>query len=62
MDSHNIAICNDKTVNTVQPPPAEPNEVSAIETFAKLSSTNTQTNIDQPSNRQTITNSHNDNN
>ena len=35
-DSHNIAICNDKTVHMVQLPPAKPNEANAIETFARL--------------------------
>ena len=50
-----------KTVNIVQLPPAEPNEVNAIKTFARLSTANRQTHIDQPTNRQSITNSHNNN-
>ena len=49
MDSHNIAICNDGLVNMVQLPSAESNEANAIKTFARLSNTNSQTNIDQPS-------------
>ena len=56
MDGHNIAICNGKTFNMVQLPP---NEANAIETSARLSTTDSQTNIDQPSNGQPITNSHN---
>ena len=34
MESHNIMICNDKTVNMVQLTPAEPPEANAIKTFA----------------------------
>ena len=59
MYSHNITICNEKTVYLVQLPPAEPNEANAIETFAKLSITNSQPIIDQLTNGQPITNSHN---
>ena len=54
-ESHNIMICNDKTVNMVQLPPAEPPEANAIETFAMLTSINSNTKIDQITNN---TNSH----
>ena len=47
MESHNIIICNDKTVNMVQLPPAEPPEANAIETFARLTTIKSNTNIDQ---------------
>ena len=60
-DSHNITICNDKTVHMLQLPPAEPNEANAIETFARLSTPSSQPNIDLLTNRQPITNSHNNN-
>ena len=59
LDSHNISICNDKTINMVQLLPAEPNEANVFETFARLSTSDSQTNIDQLSNGQPITNSHN---
>ena len=59
--SHNIVICNDQTVNMVQLPPAESHEANAIETFAKLTTTNNQMNVDQLNNRQPSTNSHNSN-
>ena len=36
MESHNIAICNDRTVDMVQLPPAEPPEENVIETCARL--------------------------
>ena len=42
----------------VQLPSAGPNEANAIETFARLSNTNSQTNIDQLHNRQLTTNSY----
>ena len=45
----------------VQLPPAEPNESNTIETFAKLSTTDDQLSIDQLTNGQPITNSHNNN-
>ena len=61
MDSHNIAICNDKTVNMVQLPPVEPNEANTIEIFARLTTTNSQMNVEQLTNGQPITNSHNSN-
>ena len=60
-DSHNITICNDKTVNMVQLPQIETHEASAIERFVRLSTTNRQTNTDQPSNDQPITTIHNNN-
>ena len=43
-------ICNDKTVNMVQLPPAEPPEANVIETFVRLTTINGNTNIDQASN------------
>ena len=49
-ENHNVAICNDKTVNTIQLPPAEPPEANAIETFARLTTINSNTNVDQISN------------
>ena len=52
MDSHNIVICNDKTVHMVQLPPPKPNKANTIETFARLSSPNSQLNIDQLTNGQ----------
>ena len=45
----------------IQIPPAEPNEANAIETFARLSTTNSQTSVDQTSNGPPIPNSHNNN-
>ena len=50
MESHNILICNDKTMNIVQLPPAEPPEANATETFARLTTINSNTNIDPDSN------------
>ena len=41
-DSHNIAIINDTTVNMVWLPPAEPNKANTIETFARLTTPNSQ--------------------
>ena len=45
-DSHNIAICNDTTVNMVQLPPVEPNEANAL----KLTTSNSQMDVDQVTN------------
>ena len=50
MESHNIMICNDKTVNIVQLPPAQPPEANAIETFARLTTINSNTIVDQDNN------------
>ena len=50
MESHNIAICNKKTVNMVQLPPAELPEANAIGPFARLTTINSHTNADQASN------------
>ena len=50
-----------KTVHMVQLPPAEPNEAHDIETFARLSITNSQLSIGQLTNGQPITNTHNNN-
>ena len=61
MDSHNITICNDKTVHMLKLQPAKPNEVNAIETSARLLTLNSQPNTDQGTNWQPITNSHNNN-
>ena len=49
-ESHNVAICNDKTVNMVELQPAEPPEANTIETFARLTTINNNTNLDQISN------------
>ena len=57
-DSHNITICNDTTVNMVQLTPVEPNEANAIETFARLTNSNSQMDVDQVTDRQFITNNH----
>ena len=35
-DNHNIALCNDPTVHMVPLPSAEPSEVNAVETIARL--------------------------
>ena len=59
MDSHNIAICNDQTVNIVQLPPVESNEANAIETFARLTTTHRKTKVGQLNNEQPLTSSHN---
>ena len=48
--SHNVTIGNDKTVNMVQLPSAEPPEATVIETFARLSTINSNTKVDQISN------------
>ena len=61
MESHNNTICNDQIVNMVQLPLAEPNEANAIKTFARLTTTNRQTNTGQLNNRQPLTSSHNSN-
>ena len=61
MKNHNIAIHNDGSFKIVQLPLAELNDANAIETFARLSNTNSQTYKDQPSNGQHTTNSHNSN-
>ena len=60
-DSHIITICNDKTVHMVQLPPAKPNKANVIDTYARLSSPNSQPNIDQLTKGQPITNSYNTN-
>ena len=60
-DSHTITICNDKTAHMVQLQPAESDEAKTIETFTRLSTTNSQLSIDQFTNRQPITSSHNKN-
>ena len=57
-DSHNVAICNDASVNMVELSPAEPYEANIIETLARLSP---QTDIDHITNRQFIANNHNTN-
>ena len=59
-DSHNITICNDRTVKMEQLPSAESNEANAIETFPRLSTTNSETKVHQQTKRQTINKSHND--
>ena len=46
----------------VQLAPAGPNETNAIETFARLSIQNSPTKINQPTNAQPMTHSHNNNN
>ena len=61
MYSHNIAICNNATVNMVQLLPAEPYQANTIETFARLAPPNSQMDVDQVSNGQFITNNHNTN-
>ena len=48
--NHNVAIFNDKTVNMVQLPPAGPQKANAIETFARLTTINSNTHVDQISN------------
>ena len=50
MDSNDITICNDKTVNMVQLPAAEPPEANVIETFARLTIRKSNINADQTSN------------
>ena len=50
MENHNIAVCNDKRVNMVQVPQAEPLDANATETFARLTTINSNTNVDQASN------------
>ena len=50
-ESHNVTICNDKTVNMVQLPPAEPPEANAMESFARLTAINSNTTVDQISNK-----------
>ena len=60
-NSHNIAISNDKMVTMVQLPPVESNEANATETFARLTTTNSQVNEEQLTDGQPITNSHNSN-
>ena len=50
MERKNIITCNDQTVNMTQLPPADPPEANAIETFARLTTINSNTNIDQASN------------
>ena len=50
MDILNITVCNVKTGSMVQLPPAEPPEANAIETFARLTTINSNTNLDQVSN------------
>ena len=59
MDRHNIAICNDTTVNMVQLPQVEPSEANAIETFARLTMQNSQMDVDQITDGMFITNNHN---
>ena len=49
MKSHNITICNDKIGNMVQLPPAEPPEANVIDTFARLTTIYSNTNVDQTS-------------
>ena len=50
-----------KQSKMVQLPPAEPNEANAIEKFTRLTTTNSQRNIDQLTDGQPITHSHNSN-
>ena len=59
MHSHNIAISNDTTVNMVWLLPVEPHEANAIETFARLTTLNSQMDIDQVTDVELITNNHN---
>ena len=53
-DNHNIAICNDTTINMVPLPPAEPPEFNAFETISRLLLSQNQR--DLPHNIQTQTN------
>ena len=50
MESHNITICNDKTVHRMLLPPAEPAETNAFETFVRLTTVHGHTNVSQASN------------
>ena len=41
-DNHKIALCNDPTVHMLPVPPAEPSEVNAFKTTARLTFSETQ--------------------
>ena len=60
-DTHQVTIYNDKTVHMIQIPLAGPNKTEAIETFAMLSIQNNPTKVNQPTNAQPMTHSHNSN-
>ena len=61
LDRHNVAICNEATVNMVLLSPVEPYKTNAIETFARLAPPNSQTDIDCITDGQFIANNHNTN-
>ena len=61
MDTHHITICNDKIIHMVHLPLAGPNEMNATETFARLSIQNNPTKVNEHTNAQPMTDSHNSN-